>query len=76
MKWGYGRAVFYSSARFPVHHGENGKEGQSTLKDECPSGHSVGAGGRFPDGAMLSLTGVLNTDSVYLLPLHLFILGK
>ena len=30
MKWGYGRAVFYSSACFPVHHGENGKEGHPT----------------------------------------------
>ena len=30
VTWGYGRAVFYPSARFPVHHGENGKEQQQT----------------------------------------------
>ena len=44
------------------------------LRDEGLA--SVGAGGCFPDCVMLSLTGVLNTDSVTLLPLHLFILVK
>lgn len=49
---------------------------KSTLEDEGLAGLSVGAGGRFPDGVMLSLTGVLNNESVSLLPLHLFILVK